>query len=97
MTSGITHDPAFETWAALVWSYGGNGVVLNELRKTVTITLLNEAGQAVKAFNLNRCWPSRYQPLGCLDSNNTLVALESLTLQYEGFERDPAVVEPKQP
>jgi phage tail-like protein len=97
LSRGITHDPAFEEWAALVWTFGGNGVALNELRKVVTITLLNEAGQAVKAFNLHRCWPSRYQPLGSLDSNNTLVALESITLQYEGFERDPAVVEPKQP
>jgi phage tail-like protein len=94
---GVTHDSAFEDWAALVWSFGGNGVALNELRKTVVITLLNEAGQAVKAYNLHRCWPSRYQPIGPLDSNDTLVALESLTLQYEGFERDTSVGEPKQP
>jgi phage tail-like protein len=96
LTRGVTHDTAFEDWAALVWTYAGTGVALNELRKSVTITLLNEEGQAVKAFNLHRCWPSRYQPLGCLESNNTLVALESITLQYEGLERDPAVVEPKQ-
>lgn len=94
---GVTHDTAFEDWAALVWSYGGNGVALNELRKTVSVTLLNEAGQAVKAFILHRCWPSRYQPIGALDANDRLVAVESITLQYEGFERDPAVVEPQQP
>ena len=80
----------------MLWTFGGNGVALNELRKTVTITLLNEAGQAVKAYMLHRCWPSRYQPIGALDSNNTMTALESITLQYEGFERDTAVVEPKQ-
>lgn len=97
LTRGVTHDPAFEDWAALVWSSTGNGVALNELRKEVTITLLNEAGQPVKAFHLHRCWPSRYQPIGALDSNNAMVAMESLTLQYEGFERDVSVVEPKQP
>ena len=97
LSRGVTHDTAFEDWAALVWTYGGTGVALNELRKSVTITLLNEAGQAVKAYNLHRCWPSRYQPIGALDSNHTLVALESITLQYEGFERDPAVGEPQQP
>ena len=64
--------------------------------RSVAITLLNEAGQPVKAFNLHRCGPSRYQPLGVLDSLDTLVALESITLQYEGFERDPAVVETKE-
>jgi hypothetical protein len=49
-----------------------------------------------KAFNLYRCWPSRYKPIGALDSNNTMTALESITLQYEGFERDTSVGEPKQ-
>jgi phage tail-like protein len=97
LSRGVTHDTAFEDWAALVWNYGGNGVTLNELRKNIIITLLNEAGQAVKAFNLHRCWPSRYQPISALDSNDTLIAFESITLQYEGFERDIAVVEPKQP
>jgi phage tail-like protein len=71
---GVTHDTAFENWAALVWSSGGNGALLNELRKNVSVTLFNEAGQAVKAFKLLRCWPSRYQPIGALDSNDTLVA-----------------------
>jgi hypothetical protein len=51
---------AFEDWAALVWSYGGAGVALNEFRKSVTITLLNEEGQTLKSFSLHRCWPSRY-------------------------------------
>jgi phage tail-like protein len=97
LSRGVTHDTAFENWAALVWSFGGAGVQLNELRKDISITLLNEAGQAVKAFNLFRCWPSRYQPIGVLDANDTMIALESITLQYEGFERDMAVVEPKQP
>jgi phage tail-like protein len=97
LSRGVTHDTAFEDWAALVWKYGVNGVTLNELRKNIILTLLNEAGQAVRAFNLHRCWPSRYQPISALDSNDTLIALESITLQYEGFEHDIAVVEPKQP
>jgi phage tail-like protein len=97
LSRGVTHDTAFEDWAAVVWTPEGPGVALNELRKTVTITLLNEAGQAVKAYKLYRCWPSRYQPLGPLDSNDTLVAIESITLQYEGFERDKSIAEPKQP
>lgn len=97
LSRGQTHDTAFEDWAALVWTLGGNAVKLNEMRKDITITLLNEASQAAKAFNLYRCWPSRYQPIGSLDSNDTQVALESITLQYGGFERDPAVVEPQQP
>jgi hypothetical protein len=32
-----------------------------------------------------------------LDSNNSTIAIESITLQYDGFERDTDVVEPQQP
>ena len=97
LSRGRTHDTAFEDWAAMIWTYGSNVVKLNEMRKTITIVLLNEASQEVMAFNAYRCWPSRYQPIAFLDSNNTSVAMESITLQYEGFERDVAVVEPQQP
>ncbi len=97
LSRGRTHDTAFEDWAGLVWTNGSNVVKLNEMRKTIRIILMNEAGQEVMAFNVYRCWPSRYQPIGSLDSNNTSVAMESITLQYEGFERDPKVVEPRQP
>jgi phage tail-like protein len=97
LSRGRTHDTAFEDWAALVWTYGSNVVKLNEMRKNVSIVLLNEAAQDVMVFNVYRCWPSRYQPIGSLDSNNTSVAMESITLQYEGFARDLAVTEPQQP
>ena len=96
LTRGRTHDTAFEDWAAFVWSRGG-GVMLNEMRKDLIITLMNEAGQHVMAFKVFRAWPSNYQPLGALDSLNTSIAIESITLQYEGFERDTSLVEPKQP
>jgi len=97
---GRTHDPAFEDWAALVWSYSGSGatpVKLNEMRKDIVVALLNEAGQEAMAFKVHRCWPSRYEPIGALDANDTAVAYESLTLRHEGFERDPSVGEPEQP
>ena len=97
LSRGLTHDTAFERWAALVWTHAPNAVRLNEMRKNITIVLMNEAEQEVMAFNVYRCWPSRYQPIGSLDSNNTSVALESITLQHEGFAREPAVVEPKRP
>jgi len=100
LSRGRTHDTAFEDWAALVWNMQAGTVTpmgLNEMRKDVRIALLNEAHQKVIQFILHRCWPSRYQPLGVLDAKDTAVVVESLTLQYEGFERDTSVAEPKQP
>ena len=62
------------------------------------IELLNEAGQVVRAYNVHRCWPSEYRALPDLDASDpTAVAIERLTLQHEGWERDLAVAEPVEP
>jgi len=95
---GLTHDTAFEAWANLVWQYGALGQPsLNNFRKDIVIELMNEAGQVVLAYNVYRCWVSGYQAFSELNANETSVVIESITLQNEGWERDPAVVEPKQP
>lgn len=92
---GRTHDTAFEDWANLVYSIGGP-MDLAEFRKDIRIELYNEAGVIVMAWQVYRCWPSDYTPLAGLDANKVSVAIESITLQHEGWERDLAVVEPVQ-
>lgn len=92
-----THDTSFEEWANKVYNYGaglGSEVSLKDFRKDIIIELYNEAGQTVMAFKVYRCWPSDYSALGELDSNGNAIAIESLVLQYEGFERDLEVPEP---
>jgi phage tail-like protein len=96
---GITQDADFEAWANLVWKLGsplGSESSLNEFRKDIVIELYNEAGQLVSAYKVHRCWPSEYQSISALDANAGAVALETLTLQNEGWERDTSVVEPVQ-
>jgi phage tail-like protein len=96
---GLTEDSAFEDWANLVWKLGaglGDESSLNEFRKDIYIELYNEAGQLVRAYNVYRCWPSEYQALPVLDANEATIAMESLTLQNEGWARDTSVTEPKQ-
>ena len=97
---GVSHDPAFEEWAARVWTLHaaqGAEVSLRDFRKDVVIELYNEAGQLVLAYNVYRCWVSAYQALPDLDANASGVAIEAITLQHEGWERDRAVVEPAEP
>jgi phage tail-like protein len=97
---GVTHDIEFERWAAKVWNIdGGLGqeVSLRDFRKDLRLLLLNEAGQVVKAWRIYRCWVSSYQALPDLDANSNGVAIEAITLQNEGWERDPDVVEPAEP
>ncbi|HET8606919.1 MAG TPA: phage tail protein [Gaiellaceae bacterium] len=90
---GVTHDPDFETWANLVHSLK-SPMSLKNFRKDVTVDVFNEAGQKVLAYNLYRCWVSEYTALPQLDAATAAVAIESLKLELEGWERDVGVTEP---
>ena len=95
---GVTHDTAFEDWANKVWRLGAGGseVSLKDFRKDIIIELYNEAGQLVIAYRVYRCWVSEFQALPDLDAGVNAVAIQSITLENEGWERDTAVVEPKE-
>lgn len=97
---GVTHDEEFEKWANKVWNFGsglGSEVSLKDFRKDLVIEVYNEAGQAVKAFKVYRCWVSEYQALSELDANGEAVLIESIKLENEGWERDYEVTEPSEP
>ena len=97
---GVTHDMEFEQWANKVWNLGGGAgaeVSLKDFRKELTLELYNEAGQVVVAYRIHRCWPSAFEALPELDASGNAVAFQSLVLQNEGWERDPAVGEPAEP
>jgi phage tail-like protein len=97
---GVTHDEEFEKWANKVWNFGsglGSEVSLKDFRKDLVIEVYNEAGQAVKAFRVYRCWVSEYQALSELDANGEAVLIESIKLENEGWERDYEVTEPSEP
>ena len=97
---GVTHDPEFEKWANKVWSFGSNlgaEVSLKDFRKDIIIEMYNEAGQLALSYKVYRCWVSEYQALPELDASGNAVAIETLTLQNEGWERDTSVTEPTEP
>lgn len=94
---GVTHDTEFEKWANKVWNYGsglGSEVSLKDFRRNITIEMYNEAGQKVIAYRVYRCWVSEYQALPDLDANANAVAIQTLKLENEGWERDYQVSEP---
>jgi phage tail-like protein len=94
---GVTHDPEFEQWANKVWNYGfglGAETSLRDFRKDIIIDLLNEAGQLVISYRVYRCWVSDFTALPDLDANANAVAIQTLVLQNEGWERDVEVKEP---
>ncbi|HEY4257881.1 MAG TPA: phage tail protein [Candidatus Udaeobacter sp.] len=94
---GVTHDPEFEKWANKVWSVGaglGTEVSLKDFRKDIVLELYNEAGQLVLEYKIYRCWVSEYEILPDLDANANAIAIEHITLENEGWERDQSVTEP---
>ena len=92
---GVTHDPEFERWANLVFNIQGDAAMsLRNFRKDIVIDLLNEQGQVALSYKVYRCWVSEFVALPELDSNGSAVAIQSLTLQNEGWERDTGVPEP---
>jgi phage tail-like protein len=97
---GVTHDPEFERWANKVWNFGsglGAETSLKDFRKDVMLEVYNEAGQLAIAYKIFRCWVSEYQSLPELDANANAVAIQSLKLENEGWERDYDVAEPSEP
>jgi phage tail-like protein len=97
---GVTHDQEFEKWANKVWNYGsglGAEVSLRDFRKDIIIEVYNEAGQLAIAYKVYRCWVSDFQALPDLDASANAIAIESLTIQNEGWERDYEVTEPSEP
>ena len=100
LSRGVTHDKEFEQWANKVWNYGsglGSEVALKDFRKDIILELLNEAGQVAIAYKVYRCWVSEYQALPDLDSNANAVAIQTIKLENEGWERDYEVPEPAEP
>jgi phage tail-like protein len=97
---GVTHDVEFEQWANKVWNLGaglGSEVSLRDFRKDIIIEMYNEAGQLAIAYKVYRCWVSEYQALPELDASANAVAIQTIKLENEGWERDIEVNEPTEP
>lgn len=97
---GVTHDTEFEKWANKVWNFSsslGSEVSLKDFRKDLIIDVYNEAGQLVIAYKVFRCWVSEYQALPDLDANANAVAIQTIKLENEGWERDYETTEPTEP
>ncbi|NIV03065.1 MAG: phage tail protein [Calditrichae bacterium] len=84
-----TSDKSFEQWANKVWLHGAStDISLKDFRKDIRIEIVDDRGKVLIAFNVYRCWPSEYSALSKLEEDSQSLAMETLVLQYEGWERD---------
>jgi phage tail-like protein len=98
LEQGVTYDVGFEQWANKVWDVGNPtgsnpDVSLKDFRKDIVIELYNESGQKVMAYNVHRCWVSEFEALPALDGATNAIAIQSLKLENEGWDRDDSVAE----
>lgn len=97
---GVTHDTEFEKWANKVWNFAagpGMEVSLSDFRKDIIIDVFNEAGQKAISYKVYRCWVSEFQALPDLDASANAVAIQTIKLENEGWERDYEVSELEEP
>jgi phage tail-like protein len=96
----VSHDTEFEKWANKVWNFGagpGAESSLADFRKDIIIDVFNEAGQKVLSYKVYRCWVSEYQALPDLDASANAVAIQTIKLENEGWERDTDFVPEDEP
>jgi phage tail-like protein len=94
LEAGVTYDTSFEDWANRVNDFASHSITsLGDFRKNITVDVFNESGGRVLSYNLYRAWPTEYQALPDLDAGANAVAITTLKLAFEWFERDTGVNE----
>ncbi|MCB9569544.1 MAG: phage tail protein [Myxococcales bacterium] len=97
MERGITHDVEFERWANSVYTYANDSATdLANYKKDLTLEVLNLKGQVAIRYFLHGCWVSEFTAVPELDANNNGVAIESIKVEVEGWERDTSLSEPNE-
>ena len=92
---GITHDTEFEKWANLVHPFAGDVAMdLVNYKKELTLEVMNEKGHVALRYFLHDCWVSEFTAVPALDANSNAVAVESIKVELNGWERDVATQEP---
>ena len=92
---GITHDREFEVWANRVHPWAGDAAMdLVNYKRQLTLAVLNERGQVAFRYFLYGCWVSEFTAVPDLDANANAVAIETIKIELEGWDRDPDTTEP---
>ena len=73
---------------------GDPGMDLVNYKKPLTLEVMNEKGHVAKRYFLHACWVSEYTAMPDLDANANAVAIETIKIELEGWERDTETKEP---
>lgn len=87
LEKGFTTDKVFEDWANLVNKYEGNVIDSEKFRKNIQIHVCNMNGETQITYNILDCWVSEFQAVPDMDVSQNGVAIQTIKLENEGFER----------
>ncbi|QTA89108.1 phage tail protein [Desulfonema magnum] len=79
---GLTNDKEFHEWAGTL---DPRAEYKDNFRKDIKIILCDVNGTEAITFKLSNCWISDYQALSDLDADDNSIAIESITIEHEGF------------
>ena len=85
----ITEDRDFAAWADTVTQDRPEGVGAGDPRKDLHIELLDEVGKVTFAYTLYRTWVSAYQAVAVPEVTQYPVGIETITVEFESWERHP--------
>ncbi|MBI4650375.1 phage tail protein [Candidatus Desantisbacteria bacterium] len=87
LEKGLTDDKVFEDWANLINKYKGNAITFENFRKNIQIHVCDLNGTPKITFNIFDCWVSEFQAVPAMDVSQNAVAIQTIKLEHEGFER----------
>jgi phage tail-like protein len=94
---GITHDSEVDAWADKGHPDSGDTAMdLAAYKKNLTLEMMNEKGHVVYRYFLYDCWVSEYTAIPELNANANAVAIESLKIELDGWDRDRDTKEPNE-
>jgi phage tail-like protein len=89
---GVSCDLEFQQWAKSRLDAGNPP---QDFRKELVIELYNQDGLLMTAYNVHRCWISKFITMPGMSENEAVI--ERIELQHEGWEQDPSVTGPDGP
>jgi len=90
LEQGLAIDTDFEDWADRVnkWASVDQSEKDNDFRKELRLEVLDLDGEVKLKYKMHKCWVSEYTAIPDLDANANTVAIKTLKIENEGWEKD---------
>jgi|WetSurMetagenome_2_1015567.scaffolds.fasta_scaffold158728_1 phage tail-like protein len=97
LEQGILYNSGFIKWVSLQKDNPRSEKRLSPvLPKNIIIEAYNEVGKMIFRYKLLNSWVSEFQALPELDTNSNTIAIQSLKLENESWEKDTTINEPNE-